>query len=60
MDPPDVHETVAETATDIGEMEIRGAATIAAAAARALETQAKASHAESPAEFRRELRIAAR
>jgi ribose 1,5-bisphosphate isomerase len=41
-------------------MEIRGAATIAAAAARALETQAKASHAESPAEFRRELRIAAR
>ena len=59
---PDVEvaEAVHRTAEDIGSMEIRGAATIAAAAARALGAQADASEADTPAAFRAELRAAAR
>ena len=53
-------EEVESTAEDIEAMEIRGAATIAAAAAKALGTQADASDAEDPAAFRAELRRAAR
>jgi ribose 1,5-bisphosphate isomerase len=60
-DPADrVVEDVHRVAEDIGTMEIRGAATIADAAARALGTQAESSAAETPAEFRAELRAAAR
>ncbi|MDH5019372.1 ribose 1,5-bisphosphate isomerase [Halobacterium rubrum] len=55
-----VNEDVRTTAEDIAEMEIRGAATIARAAADALESQAEASDAESPAAFRAEMREAAR
>ncbi|MFC7167641.1 ribose 1,5-bisphosphate isomerase [Halospeciosus flavus] len=55
-----VHEEVEETAADIAEMEIRGAATIARAAADALRTQAHESEADSPEAFREELRAAAR
>ncbi|WP_336036322.1 ribose 1,5-bisphosphate isomerase [Halobacterium yunchengense] len=51
---------VEETADDIAEMEVRGAATIARAAAEALAAQARASDADAPAEFRHELRAAAR
>ncbi|QLK24945.1 ribose 1,5-bisphosphate isomerase [Natrinema zhouii] len=51
---------VESTADDIAAMEIRGAATIADAAAEALANQAERSRAESPAAFRRELRAAAR
>jgi ribose 1,5-bisphosphate isomerase len=53
-------EEVEATAAEIEAMEIRGAATIAAAAAQALGTQAAASDAEAPAAFRAELRRAAR
>jgi ribose 1,5-bisphosphate isomerase len=56
----EVAEAVRRTAEDIGSMEIRGAATIAAAAAEALGEQAAASDAESPDPFRAELRAAAR
>ncbi|WP_049984883.1 ribose 1,5-bisphosphate isomerase [Halobellus rufus] len=56
----DVAEAVRETAEDIGSMEIRGAATIAAAAAEALGEQAAASDAETGEEFLAELRAAAR
>ncbi|WP_318570172.1 ribose 1,5-bisphosphate isomerase [Salinigranum marinum] len=56
----DVHEEVRETAAAIDTMETRGAAAIADAAARALRTQARASDADSPEEFRAELRAAAR
>lgn len=52
----DVHETAA----DIASMEIRGAATIADAAAEALASQAEASTAETPAAFEAELKAAAR
>ncbi|MGQ4555578.1 ribose 1,5-bisphosphate isomerase [Halobellus sp. GM3] len=55
-----VVEAVHRTAEDIGSMEIRGAATIADAAARALGTQAAESEADSPDAFRAELRAAAR
>jgi ribose 1,5-bisphosphate isomerase len=55
-----VNGDVEATAEDIAEMEIRGAATIARAAAEALESQAEASDAGSPAEFRAEMRAAAR
>ncbi len=48
------------TADDIAEMEVRGAATIARAAAEALEAQARASEADTPAAFREDLRAAAR
>ena len=51
---------VETTAEDIAEMEVRGAATIARAAAEALEAQARASDADAPAAFREELRAAAR
>jgi len=51
---------VETTAEDIAEMEVRGAATIAAAAAEALAAQARDSDADSPAAFREELRTAAR
>ncbi|MGB9964841.1 ribose 1,5-bisphosphate isomerase [Halobacterium hubeiense] len=51
---------VETTADDIAEMEVRGAATIARAAADALEAQARASDAATPAGFREELRAAAR
>jgi ribose 1,5-bisphosphate isomerase len=53
-------EEVEATAAEIEDMEIRGAATIAAAAAGALGTQAEASEADDPAQFRAELRRAAR
>jgi ribose 1,5-bisphosphate isomerase len=55
-----VNEDVRATAEDIAEMEIRGAATIARAAADALEAQAVASDADDPAAFRAEMRAAAR
>jgi ribose 1,5-bisphosphate isomerase len=55
-----VNEDVRATAADIAEMEIRGAATIARAAADALETQARASDASDPEAFRAEMRAAAR
>jgi ribose 1,5-bisphosphate isomerase len=51
---------VEDTAEDIAEMEIRGAATIADAAAEALEAQAQASEADAPAAFREDMRAAAR
>ncbi|CQH60410.1 ribose-1,5-bisphosphate isomerase [Halobacterium hubeiense] len=51
---------VETTAEDIAEMEVRGAATIARAAAEALEAQARDSDADAPAQFREELRAAAR
>jgi ribose 1,5-bisphosphate isomerase len=56
----DVHPTVADAAENISSMEIRGAATIADAAAEALGEQAAASEADSPATFRAEMRAAAR
>jgi ribose 1,5-bisphosphate isomerase len=56
----DLHEDVESVAADIETMEIRGAATIADAAADALRVQARESDADSPEEFRRELRAAAR
>ena len=51
---------VSDTADAIANMEIRGAATIADAAAAALAAQAEASDAADPATFREELRTAAR
>jgi ribose 1,5-bisphosphate isomerase len=60
MDEREVHPSVAETAEDIAEMEIRGAATIADAATRALEAQAAASEAQTPEAFESEIRRAAR
>ena len=56
----DVHPSVDEAAEAISTMEIRGAAAIADAAADALAAQAEASTAETPEEFRTELRTAAR
>jgi len=56
----EVHPDVEAVAADIASMEIRGAATIAEAAADAFRTQAEASAADSPAAFDRELRAAAR
>lgn len=58
--PETLHTEVTETASAIAEMEIRGAATIADAAARALGAQAAASTAATSEEFRAELRAAAR
>jgi ribose 1,5-bisphosphate isomerase len=62
MEDPEsrVTEEVRQTADAIGRMEIRGAATIADAAARALRDQAEASAAETPDALRAELRAAAR
>jgi ribose 1,5-bisphosphate isomerase len=57
---PDLHESVEEAAADIASMEIRGAATIADAAAEALAAQAEDSDADSPTAFRTEMRAAAR
>ncbi len=51
---------VEETAEAIATMEIRGAATIAAAAAEALTTQARETDADDPEAFRRSMRAAAR
>ncbi|MFC4543982.1 ribose 1,5-bisphosphate isomerase [Halosolutus amylolyticus] len=59
-DQPAVDPVVAETAEDIATMEIRGAATIADAAADALATQADRTDAADPAAFRDELRAAAK
>lgn len=56
----EVHPTVVTTAEQIASMEIRGAASIAAAAADALRVQAEQSSAGSPAAFRREVKRAAR
>jgi len=56
----DVHPDVADTADDIATMEIRGAATIADAAAGALATAARESTAESPEAFHEDLRKAAK
>lgn len=60
MDEPAVHPSLEETAADIANMEIRGAAAIADAAARALEQQATESDASTPEAFETELRAAAR
>ncbi|ADQ67723.1 ribose 1,5-bisphosphate isomerase [Halogeometricum borinquense] len=62
MDNPEsrVTDEVRQTADAIGTMEIRGAATIADAAAKALRTQAEQSSAETADELRAELRAAAR
>jgi len=56
----DIAPSVEETAADIASMEIRGAATIADAAAAALAEQATFSTAETPEAFRVELEAAAR
>jgi ribose 1,5-bisphosphate isomerase len=53
---PEVHDT----ADAIASMEVRGAATIADAAAAALAAQAEGCNAADPAAFREELRVAAR
>jgi ribose 1,5-bisphosphate isomerase len=55
-----LHPRVERVAEDIETMETRGAATIADAAASALRTQARESDAETPAEFRAEMRTGAR
>ncbi|WP_458188035.1 ribose 1,5-bisphosphate isomerase [Haladaptatus sp. NG-WS-4] len=60
MERPDLHPAITDVSADIAEMEIRGAATIADAAAAALGEQATASDAESPEAFRAEIRAAAR
>lgn len=60
MAQPDIHPEVESVAADIATMETRGAATIAATAAEALATQARASDAPDPDTFRQELRAAAR
>ncbi|WP_435176271.1 ribose 1,5-bisphosphate isomerase [Halorussus sp. AFM4] len=57
---PDLHESVEEAAADIASMEIRGAATIADAAAAALAAQAEDSAAADPEAFRAQMRAAAR
>jgi ribose 1,5-bisphosphate isomerase len=56
----ELHPELIETAEAIATMEIRGAATIADAAAEALATQARASEADSPDAFEREQRRAGR
>jgi ribose 1,5-bisphosphate isomerase len=60
MTAPTLHEEVQTVATDIESMETRGAATIAAAAAGAVRSQAAASEAGDPTAFREEVRAAAR
>jgi ribose 1,5-bisphosphate isomerase len=57
---PQLASAVEATAADIEAMEIRGAATIADAAAAALAAQAEASTATDPDAFRDELRAACR
>ncbi|WP_132057896.1 ribose 1,5-bisphosphate isomerase [Halorussus amylolyticus] len=56
----EVHPAVESAAEDIATMEIRGAATIADAAAEALAVEAEESEAETPAEFRATMRAAGR
>ena len=53
-------QEVEATAEDIATMEIRGAASIAAAAAEALAAEARASEASDPAAFEAEMRTAAK
>jgi ribose 1,5-bisphosphate isomerase len=60
MGSSDLHPVVHETADDIAAMEIRGAATIADAAAKAIGIQAAETSADSPEEFRETIRAAAR
>ncbi|WP_136715178.1 ribose 1,5-bisphosphate isomerase [Halorientalis salina] len=60
MGSQEVHQEVEAVAEDIATMETRGAATIARAVADALATQAAASEAETPTDFRSEMRVAAR
>ena len=60
MSAVEIHPDVEATAEQIASMEIRGAATIAGAAAGALGTQAEHVAAQSPEEFRTEIRAAAR
>ncbi|WP_435333659.1 ribose 1,5-bisphosphate isomerase [Haloarchaeobius sp. TZWWS8] len=60
MNRSDVHPDVVATAEAIATMDIRGAATIADAAAGALATQARESDADSADELRSELQKAAR
>jgi ribose 1,5-bisphosphate isomerase len=60
MDTVDLVSEVETTAEQNASMEIRGAATIADATARALRAQAKQSSATDPETFERELRTAAR
>ncbi|WP_336135512.1 ribose 1,5-bisphosphate isomerase [Natronomonas amylolytica] len=55
-----LHPELERTAEDIAEMEVRGAAAIADAAAAALGAQAADSDAETPEAFRSEIREAAR
>ncbi len=55
-----LHPDVETTAEAIASMEVRGAATIAGAAADALQTQAEHSEVSTAAEFRNQLRAAAR
>jgi ribose 1,5-bisphosphate isomerase len=55
-----VHPAVEETADDIAEMEIRGAATIADAAAKALGVQAAETDAADPEAFEAAMHAAAR
>ena len=59
-DQPTLHPELRKTADRIAEMEIRGAATIADAAAEALATQARESSADDPTAFRRQQRRAGR
>jgi len=56
----ELHPEVRETARRIAEMDVRGAAAIADAAAAAVATQAEQSEVESAAALRAELRAAAR
>jgi ribose 1,5-bisphosphate isomerase len=60
MSNEDLHPMVEQVATEIADMETRGAATIADAAADALRVQAEESEAETPEAFRAEIRAAAR
>ncbi|ODR83407.1 translation initiation factor IF-2B subunit delta [Haladaptatus sp. W1] len=60
MNDPAITPAVAAVADDIAEMEIRGAAAIADAAAAAIGEQAQASEADTAEEFRAEIRAAAR
>lgn len=57
---PGINTVVKTTAEDIADMEIRGAATIADAAAEALAVQADRSDAATPTAFRDQLRAAAK
>ena len=59
-DRPEPVAAVRETAEAIAAMDVRGAATIADAAAEALAVQARDSVAETPATFRQDMRTAAK